>query len=82
MTLEQFITLKWEFRSHMSAADEHTSVRIAKAYGHAFGICNHVPTDEYRLEHPHTKATTHYMVDGNVYKSIKTLGRAIKDIKI
>lgn len=82
MTWGQFVCLKWQFTGHLAMANEHYTTRTAKAYGHTFRVCFHVPTDEYKLEHKYARGYERYMVDGVVYKSKKKLLEAIKDIQI
>lgn len=77
----EFIKLNWKFTGHLAMADEHCMTRTAEAHGHTFGICEHTPTEDYKIEHPRARCYTHYRIDGTIYKSKTHFIKALTQIK-
>lgn len=80
MTIAEFQNLKWQFSSHFALADKHVVTHYVKYNRHHFTICKHVPSMEYKMEHPYARSYTHYVIDDTVYKTKKKLIEAIKEL--
>ena len=80
MTWKDFVCLDWRATGHMSLSYEHTITREAEANGHTFGMCDHTPTEDYKIEHPHARCYTHWRIDGIVYKQKRQFLKALSKI--
>lgn len=77
MTEEEFKQVRFQFAGHLSMTDEHCTTYVAVGVPFRLSVCQHVP---YKHGEPHGRSYTHYMLNGNVYKSRAEFLKAISKL--
>ena len=77
MTEQELKALPWRWKSHMSLEDAHFTNMEAKIGLATIYKCMYVP---YKNGHPSGKGSTHYMLNGKVFRSAKKLIEHINNL--
>ena len=81
MTDEQIKGIRFRFVSHIAMSDYHISQYVAEDVPFDLRMEVAVPTEEYKFEHPKSRCTKWYMLDGHWMKRKKLIEK-LKDIEL
>lgn len=76
MTYEELTRLPFRFSWHLNMEDEHTSTYVCTDPRYDIAYCDHTI---YKHGEP-IRTYRHWMVNGKVYKTKKTLIKAIQEL--